>query len=81
MTAPGVCHNFEDKQQAAFVVSAAKPRGLWGLIKTLDFALTAGTIGVSLTYTECFPLTEVFGRHIIRQLDREATTSLCLDSK
>ncbi len=56
---------FEDKQQIAYVISAAKPQGLLGLIKTLSSALTTDAINVSLTYTECFPLTEAFGRHII----------------
>lgn len=58
MAPQDVYHNFVDQQQIAYVISAAKPRGLMGLIKTLSFALTADTINVSLTYTECFPLIE-----------------------
>lgn len=67
MARQDACHNFEDQQLMADVISAAKPHGsLLGLIKTLSFALTTDTINVSLTNTECFPLIGVFGRHIIR---------------
>lgn len=58
-------HDFEDQQQIAYVISAAKPQSLLGLIKTLSSALTTDAINVSLTYTECFPLIGAFGRHII----------------
>lgn len=57
--------DFEDQQQIANVISAAKPQGPMGLIKTQSSALTTGAINVSLTYTECFPLIGAFGRHII----------------
>lgn len=65
MAPQDVCHNSEDQQQIAYVISAAKPQGPLELIKTLIFALTTDTIYVSLTYTECFPLIRVYGRHII----------------
>lgn len=48
MAPQDVYHNSEDQQQIACVISAAKPRGLPGLIKTLSFALTTDAISVSL---------------------------------
>lgn len=76
MAPQDVYHNFEAQQTNSFChLSSSQLQNLEGLIKTLTLALTTDTINVLLTYAECFPLIGAFGRHIIGQLDGEATAS------
>lgn len=73
-----VYHNSEDEKHKTCVIAAAKSWGTQRLIKTLGSALTTDVIS-SLLNTGCFQLICLFGRHIIRQRNSEATTYLRLE--